>query len=61
MKCSYCGKPIVLNPSVEERAKNDVSGKTAAYYKSLFTIHSQCQIDKRNAETLELIRRRNHG
>ena len=61
MKCSYCGKPIVLNPSAEERAKNDVSGKTAAYYKSLFTIHSQCQIDKRNAETLELIRRRNHG
>ena len=61
MKCSYCGKPIVLNPSAEERAKNDVSGKTTAYYESLFTIHSQCQIDKRNAETLELIRRRNHG
>ena len=61
MKCSYCGKPIVLNPSAEERAKKDVTGKTAAYYVSLFTIHAQCQVDKREAATLELIRRSNHG
>lgn len=61
MKCNYCGKPIILNPSAEERAKKDVTGKTAAYYVSLFTIHAQCQVDKREAATLELIRRSNHG
>ena len=60
MNCTYCGKPIILNPSAEERAKQDVAGRTAAYYKSLFTIHAQCQIDKRNAETSELMRRNNH-
>lgn len=61
MKCNYCGKPIILNPSAEDRAKKYVTGKTAAYYESLFTIHAQCQIDKRNTETLELMKRSNHG
>lgn len=55
--CTICGKPIHLSPSAAERAANDVTGKSAAYYTSLFTEHSECTIAKRNAETLELIRR----
>ena len=40
--CTFCGKPIVLVPSAAERAAKDVTGKTAAYYTSLFTSHSDC-------------------
>jgi len=43
-KCLTCKKSIVLSPSAEERAKNDVTGKTARYYKSLFTTCSTCTI-----------------
>jgi hypothetical protein len=57
MNCTICGKPIVLIPSAAERARRDVTGKTAAYYTSLFTEHAQCTIDKRNRETSELIAR----
>lgn len=57
--CPECGKKIILNPSAEQRAKKDLSGNTATYYTSLFTIHSDCQIKKRNRETIELIRRIN--
>jgi hypothetical protein len=57
--CPECGKKIILNPSAEQRAKNDLSGNTAAYYRSLFTIHSDCLIQKRNRETIELISRIN--
>ena len=48
LNCTICSKPIVLVPSAEERAKGDVTGKSAAYYRSLFTAHARCQIDKRN-------------
>lgn len=55
MKCTICGKKIVLVPSAQERAKN--SDKPASYYTKLFTTHSSCSIKKREEETLELIRR----
>lgn len=46
--CTICGKPIILVPSAEERARKDVTGKSAKYYLDLFTAHAQCQIDERN-------------
>lgn len=42
MNCTYCGKPIVLVPSVQERAKK--TGLTAGYFTNLFTAHSHCQV-----------------
>lgn len=54
-KCTICKKEIILVPSAAERAKK--YGKTAAFYTSLFTEHAQCTIDKRERETLELMRR----
>jgi len=55
MKCTICGKPIVLVPSAEERAKKDVCGGTAQYYRSLFTSHDDCFLAKRAKETRELM------
>lgn len=55
--CTICGKPIVPSPSAAERAAKDVTGKSAAYYTSLFTVHSACMIAKRSAESVELMRR----
>ena len=46
MKCTMCGKPIILVPSAEERAKK--SCETPNYYRKLFTIHSYCLVKKRN-------------
>lgn len=57
MNCTICHKPIVLIPSAEARAASDVTGKTAKYYRNLFTTHSDCQIAKRNQESIELMRR----
>ena len=54
--CTICGKSIVLIPSATERAKK--YGGKPSDYTSLFTSHSDCQIDKRNRETSELIRAR---
>ena len=56
MKCTICGKPIVLVPSAEARAAADVSGKSAAYYRNLFRRHAECIVEKRERETLELLR-----
>lgn len=53
--CTHCGKPIVLTPSATERAKK--FGGVPSDYTNLFTIHSECLIQKRNEETSELIRR----
>jgi len=53
MNCSYCNKPIVLIPSAKERA--DKYGGKASEYTKLFTMHSQCQVAKRNQQTSELI------
>lgn len=57
MNCTICGKPVVLSLSASERAAKDVTGKSAAYYTSLFTEHSQCVINKREQETAALMRR----
>jgi hypothetical protein len=57
MNCTICNKPIILVPSAAERARNDVTGKTAAYYTSLFTEHSACAVAKREAGTIDLMRR----
>jgi len=54
MKCTICGKPIVLVPSADERAKK-YSGKASDYTK-LFTTHSECTLAKNKKETLELMR-----
>ena len=55
MNCSYCGKPIVLIPSAQERARK--FGGTASYYVRLFTIHSDCQIKSRQDSVTDLINR----
>lgn len=57
MKCTICNKEIVLVPSAEERARKDVTGKTAAYYTSLFTEHADCTLRKRASDTHALMQR----
>lgn len=57
MKCTECGKEIVLVPSAKERA-DKVGGKPSDYTK-LFTVHTECAIAKRDKETSELLRRLN--
>ena len=53
--CTECGKPIILVPSANERAKN-VGGKPSDYL-SIFTMHSECELKKRSNGDTELIRR----
>ena len=55
MICIHCGKPVVLSPSAEERAKKDVTGKSAAYYRSLFRSHAECQVRYRDSGQTYLI------
>lgn len=57
MKCTFCGKEIVLVPSAAARAAKDVTGKTAADYTALFTAHSDCLLQYRKDCTSELITR----
>ena len=47
MLCTICNKPVVLSPSANERAAKDVTGKTAAFYTSLFPQHTECSLAKR--------------
>lgn len=44
MKCTHCGKEVVLVPSAAERAARDVTGKSAAYYTRLFPRHAECEL-----------------
>jgi hypothetical protein len=55
MKCSICGKEIELVPSARERAKK--YGGTPGFYTKLFPDHAKCLLKKREADTLELMRR----
>jgi hypothetical protein len=55
MNCTLCKTPIILNPSANQRAAK-YGGKPSDYTK-LFQQHSQCTIDKRNADTLATIRK----
>ena len=57
--CTICGKPIILIPSAEQRAAKDVTGKSAEYYRNLFTEHSTCTLFKRAEETMDLVRKLN--
>lgn len=54
MACKYCGKPVKLSPSAEERAA--ASGQSAAYYRELFPNHSACMVAARSAASVELMR-----
>ena len=54
-KCAICSNPITLVPSAEERARK--YGGKPSDYTQLFTVHADCLITKRNADTLSLIRR----
>jgi len=54
--CKYCGKPVVLKPSAEERAKK--YGETPTFYRRLFPNHGACEVKARENETLSLLRRR---
>jgi hypothetical protein len=58
MNCSKCGKPIILTPSARERAAK--YGGKPSDYTSLFTIHSDCLIQKRDDAVRKLIVRQ-HG
>lgn len=49
MKCTHCKREIVLIPSAAERAKKDVTGKSAEYYTKLFPRHAKCELELRNA------------
>lgn len=55
MKCTLCGKEIVLVPSASERAEK-FGGKPSDYIK-LFTTHGACAVAKRNTDTVALMRR----
>ena len=59
MLCSICGKPVVLSPSAKERAAK--YGGDPIDYIRLLPTHSDCAIAKREAETLELVRRITNG
>jgi hypothetical protein len=48
MVCKFCNKKVILVPSAEERARKDVTGKTAAYYTALFPHHSACWLAVRD-------------
>lgn len=56
MKCTICDKKIVLVPSAAERARK--FGGKPSDYTSLFTTHSQCAVNKREQEAVELMRKR---
>jgi hypothetical protein len=55
MNCTICGKPVVLVPSAEERARK--FGNSPKYYRSLFTTHAECALVKQATETHVLLKR----
>ena len=59
MDCTICGKPIILVPSAQERAKK-FGGKPSDYTR-LFTEHTDCFTEKRERETRDLVRRLKKG
>lgn len=60
MNCLHCHKPIVLAPSAAERAAKDVTGKTSAYYTSLFDYHAACTLELRAKGVSDLMKQRRH-
>lgn len=55
MNCIHCHKPIALVPSAEERARKDVTGRPASFYRSLFREHTACTLAKRENDMLALL------
>jgi len=55
MKCNICNKEVVLFPSAKERAEK--FGGTSKDYTRLFPTHAHCAIEKRNRDTIDLMRR----
>ena len=47
MKCIHCNKEVILVPSAADRARKDVTGKSAAYYTALFPRHAACELSLR--------------
>lgn len=54
MNCKICGKPIVLFPSAEERARK--FGGSPSDYIKMFDTHADCFIAKRSQESVDLMR-----
>lgn len=57
MNCTICGKPVELTPSAEERSRK--YGQPDSFYTHLFTVHAECQLEKRKLDTTSLVRRVN--
>ena len=55
MKCTLCGKPVMLIPSATERASKDVTGRPASFYTALFTTHAACVLEKRAQDTTKFM------
>ena len=55
MKCTFCGKEIVLIPSAAERARK--YGGDPSDYTKIFTEHRECALKKRESDTSALIRK----
>lgn len=53
--CTHCGQQLVLSPGAAERAEH--FGETPAFYNAIFTMHADCQLAKRRADTSELMQR----
>ena len=51
--CTYCGKPIILIPSAEERARK--YGGNASDYTKLFTAHGSCVVNARSESARRLM------
>ena len=54
MKCTICGKEVVLVPSASERAER--FGGKPSDYTQLFPAHAECALRKRDEETVALMR-----
>lgn len=54
--CTICGKPIVLVPSAAERARKDVTGKSAAYYNMAFRSVRRMQANQSRLLSVKEIR-----
>ncbi len=56
MDCTICHTPVILTPSAKARAKK--FGGSPSDYTRLFTEHTACALNKRTADTLQLIHSR---
>lgn len=57
MNCTLCDKPVILQPTAAQRAER--FGGVPRDYTVLFPRHAECELKKREQDTLELIRRLN--